>query len=58
MLVVSRLVIRLGSRGIGDSGSRKDLLGVMGNKGEGSRELGLGGEEVRLGSIEEGVRVD
>ena len=58
MLVVARLVSRLGSRGIGDSGSRKDLLGLIENRGEGSKKLGWGGEEVRLGIIGKGVKVD
>ena len=40
MLVVTKLVCRLGSRGIGDSGSRKDLLGLIENRGEGSGGLG------------------
>ena len=48
---------RLGSRGIGDSGSRKVLLGFMKKNGEGSRKLGLGGEDMDLGNITEGVRV-
>ena len=56
-MLVSRLVIRLGSRGIGDSGSRKVLLGFMGKNGEGSRELDWG-ENTDLGIIKEGVRVD
>ena len=40
MLVLTRLVGRLGSRGIGDSGSRKVLLGLMENRGEDSKKLG------------------
>ena len=53
MLVVSRLVIRLGSRGIGDSGNRKVLLGFIEKNGEGSRELDWGGEDT-----DPGVSVD
>ena len=44
MLVVVMLVFRLGSRGIGDSGSRKDLLGLIENKGEVSVGLGREGK--------------
>ena len=55
-MVVSRFVIRLGSRGIGDSGSRKVLLGFIEKNGEGSRKLGWGGKDTDLGNITEGVR--
>ena len=44
MLVVGMLVFRLGSRGIGDSGSRKDLSGLIENKGEDSGGLGREGK--------------
>ena len=50
MLVVARLVSRLGSRGIGDSGSRKDLLGLIENRGEGSKKLGWGGGRGKVGN--------
>ena len=43
MLVVTKLVCRLGSRGIGDSGSRKVLLGLIGSRGEDNEKLGRGG---------------
>ena len=59
MLVVVRLVFRLGSRGIGDSGSKKDLLGLIENKGEDGGGLGWEGKLVELRIItDEGVRVD
>ena len=50
-------MIKLGSRGIGDSGSMKVLSGFIEENGEGSRELDWGGENIDLGSITEGVIV-
>ena len=49
MIVVVKLVCRLGSRGIGDSESRKELLGFIQEGGEGSSGLVWEGEGVSVG---------
>ena len=56
-MIELRLVIRLGSRGIGDRGSIKVLSGFIEKNGEGRRGLDWGGENIDLGSITEGVIV-
>ena len=49
MIVVVKLVCRLGSRGIGDSESRKELVGFIQERGEGSGSLVMEGEGVSVG---------